>query len=111
MKRATFGEITVVEGGQSPLSLSDLLSIARARPSVPERSTGKAGPCAEWEFALHAFFDGELDLADSLTFEGHLAQCQGCSLEVEKLEDMRRKIRRFAMGRHAPAALRKRSAG
>jgi hypothetical protein len=111
MKRTTFDEIRSGEEGQMPLSLDDLLSMAMARPPALERGSGMAGPCAEWEFALHAFFDGELDFADSLTFERHLSQCQGCSQEVQKLEVMRRKIRRFAAGWHAPAALRRRSAG
>lgn len=89
-------------------SLRDLVRMAMIRPSTPERSN-TTGPCLEWELVLHAFFDGELDAADSLTCEQHLAQCQGCSAEVENLKSMRRKIKR-SMGWTAPAALRNRSA-
>jgi Putative zinc-finger len=102
-----FGESAV----EMLLSLSDLMRIATIQSPAPERSGGRARPCAEWELALHAFFDEELDAADSFTCEQHLAQCQGCSLEVENLKAMRRKIERFAMGWHASAALRNRSAG
>ena len=112
IKKETFGEITVVEGPQLRLSLGDLIAMAMARPLVSDRSTAMAGPCVEWEFALHAFFDGELDMADSMMCEQHLAQCPNCSLEVENLNVMRRKIKRFAMGWSAgwsaPTALRAR---
>jgi len=91
-------------------SLSDLVRMAMIRPATPERSMHTAGPCPEWEFVLHAFFDGELDAADSFTFEQHLAQCQGCSSEVENLKSMRQKIKRSVRGWPAPVALRNRSA-
>jgi anti-sigma factor RsiW len=106
--KETFGQTGVGKRGEMTLSLRDLMSMAAAQP--PAQDQGRAGACAEWGFALHAFFDGELDPADSFTCEQHLTQCQGCSLEIENLEVMRRKIKRFALGRHAPA-LRSRSAG
>jgi hypothetical protein len=107
--KEAFDEISVGNRDRLKVSLSDIMRIAMLQPPVPARSTGAPGPCSEWELALHAFFDEELDMVDSLTCEQHLAQCQGCSLEVENLKAMRRKIKRFAM-RCAPAALRNRSA-
>jgi len=91
-------------------SLSDLVRMAMIRPPTPEPSKHTAGPCPDWELVLHAFFDGELDAADSLTCEQHLAQCQGCAAEVENLKSMRQKIKRSVMGWPAPIALRNRSA-
>jgi anti-sigma factor RsiW len=109
--KETFGQTGVGKRGEVTLSLRDLMGMAAAQPSAPVRDrTGAAAACAEWGFALHAFFDGELDSADSFACEQHLTQCQGCSLEIENLEVMRRKIKRFALGWHAPA-LRTRSAG
>lgn len=106
----TFGEAGVGKRGEKTLSLRDLMGMAAAQPPAPAHGRGRAGACAEWEFALHAFFDGELDPADSFICEQHLRQCQGCSLEIENLEVMRRKIKRFALGWDSPA-LRSRSAG
>ena len=56
-----------------------------------------SGPCSEWELLLHAFFDGELDAVHSLRCEQHLAQCPGCSVEVNKLKALRRRIVRVAV--------------
>jgi hypothetical protein len=109
--RKTCGEISFGEKDQLRLSLSDFRHMAETQPPAHERRPGAAGPCTEWEFVLHAYFDGELDPADSFICEQHLAQCLACSLEIENLHAMRRKIRRFAMGWHAPAALRTRSTG
>jgi anti-sigma factor RsiW len=76
------------------------------RLPTPEFST--SDPCSEWELALHAFFDGELDAADSSKCEQHLEQCEGCSVEVKNLKSMRRRIARSAMSWRAPLALRNR---
>jgi anti-sigma factor RsiW len=108
--KEAFDQTGVGKRGEVTLSLRDLMGMAMVQPPAPARNQAGAAACAEWGFALHAFFDGELDLADSFTCEQHLTQCQGCSLEIENLEVMRRKIKRFAQGWHAPA-LRTRSAG
>jgi|SRR5882724_5319042 len=108
--KETFGQAGVGERGEVKLSLRDLMGMAVIQSPAPEHCRAGAAACAEWGFVLHAFFDGELDLADSFTCERHLAHCQGCSLEIESLEVMRRKIKRFAQGWAAPA-LRSRSAG
>jgi anti-sigma factor RsiW len=76
------------------------------RLPTPESST--SGPCSEWELALHALFDGELDAVDSFKCEQHLEQCQRCSIEVKNLKSMRRRITRSAMTWRAPSALRNR---
>ena len=87
--------------------LSDMVRIAML-PPAPESSLSTAGPCSDWELVLHAFFDGELDAADSLACELHLQRCQGCSGELKSLKSMRQKIRRSAIGWTAPGALRNR---
>jgi hypothetical protein len=102
-----FGQTGVGKRGEVALSLRDLMDMAMVQPPASEHGRVGLAACAEWEFALHAFFDGELDPADSFTCEQHLTQCQGCSLEIENLEVMRRKIKRFALGWHAPALQRK----
>jgi anti-sigma factor RsiW len=57
-----------------------------------------AGACSDWELVLHAFFDGELDAADSLACELHLGRCQRCSVEMKNLKSMRQKFGRSAIG-------------
>jgi hypothetical protein len=105
-----FGQAGVGKRGEVALSLRDLMDMAVAQPPASERGRIRPAACAEWEFALHAFFDGEFDPADSFTCEQHLTQCQGCSQEIENLKVMRRKIKRFALGWDVPA-FRRRSAG
>jgi anti-sigma factor RsiW len=85
-------------------TLSDIVRIAMLPPPAPESST--AGACPDWELVLHAFFDGELDAADSLACELHLGRCQGCSGEMKNLKSMRQKFRRSAVRWAAPGALR-----
>jgi anti-sigma factor RsiW len=89
-------------------SLSDMAHIAMFPPPAPESGLSTTGPCSDWELALHAFFDGELDAADSLACELHLERCQGCSGELKNLKSMRQIIRRAAVGWAAPDALRNR---
>jgi anti-sigma factor RsiW len=89
-------------------SLSDIVRIAITPPLPPEFNMSTAGACSDWELVLHAFFDGELDAADSLACELHLDRCQRCSGELENLKSMRQRIRRSAIGWAAPDALRNR---
>jgi hypothetical protein len=109
--KETFGQAGVGKRGEVTLSLRDLMDMAVAQSPGTEHGRVGLAACAEWEFALHAFFDGELDSADSFICEQHLTQCQACSLEIENLEVMRRKIKRLALGWHASAGLRRRFAG
>jgi len=48
-------------------------------------STSGQGPCPDWELLLHGFVDGELDAANTLRCEQHLAGCPGCAAEVKTL--------------------------
>jgi anti-sigma factor RsiW len=89
-------------------SLSDTVCIAVLPPQAPKSSMSTAGACPDWELVLNAFFDGELDVADALACELHLGRCPRCSGELENLKSIRLKIRRSAIGRTAPDALRKR---
>jgi anti-sigma factor RsiW len=84
-----------------------MVRIPMLPPPAPESSMSTAGACPDWELVLHAFFDGELDAADSLACELHLGRCQRCSGEMN-LKSMRRKLRRSAIGWVAPDALRNR---
>jgi hypothetical protein len=95
------------QASQLTFSLSYMVRIAMIRPPAPESST-MTGACPEWQLVLHAFFDGELDAADSLTCELHLGRCQRCSREMKNLKFMRRKFKRSAIGWAAPRALRDR---
>jgi anti-sigma factor RsiW len=85
-----------------------MVRIAMLPPLASESSMSTAGACSDWELVLHAFFDRELDAADSLACELHLERCQRCAGELKNLKSMRQKIRRSAVGWAAPGALRNR---
>jgi anti-sigma factor RsiW len=71
--------------------------------------TGAAeGPCEEWGILLHGYADGELDAANALRFEQHLAGCAGCAAELERLEALRQAIAQDAVRWPASPALRER---
>ncbi|MCJ2050341.1 anti-sigma factor family protein [Methylobacterium sp. J-070] len=53
------------------------------------RTPGPDG-CAPWAATLHGFIDGELDAANTLAFEAHLAACPHCRAEVERFTSSRR---------------------
>jgi anti-sigma factor RsiW len=89
-------------------SLSYMVRMSMIPPPAPESGMSTAGACPDWELVLHAFFDGELDAADSLACELHLARCQRCSGEIKNLESMRQKIRRSFVRWVVPDALRNR---
>jgi hypothetical protein len=89
-------------------SLSDMVRIAMIPPRAPESGMSTAGACPDWELVLHAFFDGELDAADSLACELHLGRCQLCSGELRNLKSMRRRLRRSTIGWTSVADLRSR---
>jgi anti-sigma factor RsiW len=89
-------------------SFSDMVRIAMLPPHAPVSNMITAGACSDWELVLHAFFDEELDAADSLACKLHLGRCQRCSGELENLKSMRQKIRRSAIGWAPPDALRNR---
>jgi Putative zinc-finger len=94
------------QASQLMFSLSDMVRVAMLPPLASESSMSTAGACSDWELVLHAFFDGELDAADSLACELHLERCQRCAGELKNLKSMRQKIRRSAVGWAAPGALK-----
>jgi anti-sigma factor RsiW len=89
-------------------SFSHTVRAAMIPSPAPESGIGTAGACSDWELVLHAFFDGELDAADSLACKLHLGQCQRCSGELKNLRSMRQKFRRSVIRWAAPDALRDR---
>jgi anti-sigma factor RsiW len=86
-----------------------MVRIGMTPPPAPESSMSTAGACPDWELVLHAFFDGELDAADSRACELHLGRCQRCSDEMKNLKLMRQRLKRSAIGWAAPDALRNRN--
>ncbi|KAA0122497.1 anti-sigma factor [Methylobacterium sp. P1-11] len=48
--------------------------------------------CADWAVTLHGFVDDELDAANTLAFEAHLAACPGCRAQVERFTTLRRTV-------------------
>jgi anti-sigma factor RsiW len=48
--------------------------------------------CHESEPLLHPYLDGELDVANALRVEEHLAGCDACGRYYENLEELRREI-------------------
>jgi hypothetical protein len=89
-------------------SLNDMVHIPMLPPPAPDSSMSTAGACSDWELVLHAYFDGELDAADSMACELHLRRCHRCSGEMKNLKSLRRKFRRSAIGWAAPVVLRNR---
>jgi anti-sigma factor RsiW len=63
-------------------------------------------PCPDWELLLHGFVDGELDAANTLRCEQHLAGCPGCAAEVTNLLALRRRMAQENVRWPAPEALR-----
>jgi len=85
-----------------------MVRIVMISPPAPETNMSTAGACSDWELVLHAFFDGELDAADSLACERHLGRRQRGTGEMKNLKSMRQKFRRSAIGWAAPVVLRHR---
>jgi anti-sigma factor RsiW len=67
--------------------------------------------CPDKELLLHGLLDGELDAANTLTFEAHLSECPDCSAELKRLQSLRSKLRAPGVAFDAPAALRARIVG
>jgi len=64
--------------------------------------------CREARTLVHASLDGELDAANALHFEAHLAHCAECATDRARLLELRAAIREGATRHAAPAALRRR---
>lgn len=66
--------------------------------------------CADKELLLCALVDGELDAANTAVMEAHVARCDDCREELERLEAVRALTRSERVRHSAPAALARRIA-
>lgn len=66
--------------------------------------------CVDQELLLGALADGELDAANAALLEAHLARCEDCRDELERLEAMRNLLGRNELRHDAPKSLVKRLA-
>lgn len=67
--------------------------------------------CADKELLICALVDGELDAANAALIEAHVARCDDCREELERLEAVRALTRSEGVRHSAPAALTRRIAG
>jgi anti-sigma factor RsiW len=63
--------------------------------------------CAESRMLLHAYADGELDVANSLELERHLKVCPACVAEQESLRSLKAALREPQLRYTAPDSLGK----
>jgi anti-sigma factor RsiW len=66
--------------------------------------------CADQELLLGGLVDGELDAANVAMVEAHVARCEGCREELERLQAVRTLLRSEAVRHRAPEALSRRVA-
>jgi anti-sigma factor RsiW len=64
--------------------------------------------CADKQLLLHGLLDAELDAANTLSCEAHLAECPGCAKEFARLQALRDRLRTPGVAFQAPLALRQR---
>src|SRR5215218_5448981 len=64
--------------------------------------------CADMKLLMHGLLDGELDAANALKCEEHLATCSSCAAEYEAFQALRQAIRTGDARHRAPDALRSR---
>ncbi|WP_028969598.1 anti-sigma factor family protein [Sphingomonas sp. URHD0057] len=64
--------------------------------------------CVDQELLLGGLVDGELDAANTALAEAHVARCEGCREEVERLQAVRNLLQIDGVRHSAPAALSKR---
>src|SRR4051812_36174629 len=64
--------------------------------------------CADMKLLMHGLLDGELDAANALTCEEHLAACSRCAAEYEAFQTLRQVIQTGDARYRAPDALRSR---
>ena len=62
--------------------------------------------CDDARVLMHAYIDGELDLAAGLELERHLAECPRCASEYAALSAVRARLKEEAFRYEAPAALK-----
>jgi len=61
--------------------------------------------CVDQELLLGALVDGELDAANTALVEAHVARCEGCSEELERLQGVRNLLSIDGVSHAAPPAL------
>jgi anti-sigma factor RsiW len=66
--------------------------------------------CADQELLLGGLVDGELDAANTALVEAHVARCDGCREELERLQAVRSLMRTDGVRHSAPASLANRIA-
>lgn len=66
--------------------------------------------CVDQELLLGGLIDGELDAANTALVEAHVARCEGCSEELERLQATRNLLRIDGVRYAAPESLSKRIA-
>jgi len=64
--------------------------------------------CPEFETLLHGLFDGELDAANAIRCEQHLAECAACAAVYAESSSLRTAIRGADLRRTAPEHLQAR---
>jgi anti-sigma factor RsiW len=64
--------------------------------------------CPDREVLLHAHLDGELDAANAIALEGHLAACPDCAARLTEFQALREHLADPALSPSAPTALRRR---
>ena len=61
--------------------------------------------CADQELLIGGLIDGELDAANTALVEAHVARCEGCREELERLQAVRNLLRADGIRHRAPEAL------
>ena len=66
--------------------------------------------CEDRSLLLGGLIDGELDAANTVLIEAHVARCDGCREELERMQSIRRLLATDGLRHHAPDLLRQRIA-
>ena len=67
--------------------------------------------CADQAVLLNGLLDGELDAANTMRIETHLADCASCSEALRRLQAVRDAVRSPGVRHVAPSGLRERIEG
>lgn len=67
--------------------------------------------CVDQELLLGGLIDGELDAANTALVEAHVARCDGCREELERLQAVRSLLRTEGVRHRAPESLKRRVEG
>src|SRR3954451_8558243 len=66
--------------------------------------------CADQELLLGGLLDNELDAANVAMVEAHVARCEGCRAELERLQALRNLLRTDGVRHSVPPSLSRRIA-